>query len=261
MKKILIIGKLNSMLKDIGDHLHRYFSVQYCSENTNQALGMIKVVEPSLVIISLVGLFDMDKNLYLSLSDEFASLPVITIGTESEKKQIPAYCTEPQFSHLIRPIDNSDVLEEVCRRLMLDRKKLIHKAVVTDEAKKTVLVVDDNAAVLRSIKAMLEEKYNVMLANSGMQALKSMGKKHPDVILLDYEMPVCDGRQTLEMIRADEEISDIPVIFLTGVNSREHIEAVIRLKPAGYLLKPAVADKIIANIEKALAQKEQNEVI
>ena len=126
---------------------------------------------------------------------------------------------------------------------------------MVDEGKKTVLVVDDNAAILRSIKAMLEDKYTVMLANSGMQALKSIGKKHPDVILLDYEMPVCDGRQTLEMIRADEEICDIPVIFLTGVNSREHIEAVIKLKPAGYLLKPAVADKLIANIEKALGNE------
>ena len=129
-----------------------------------------------------------------------------------------------------------------------------------EEEKKVILVVDDNATTLRGIKAILEKKYEVILANSGTKAIAQISRKKPDLILLDYEMPVCDGRQTLEMIRADEEISDIPVIFLTGVNSREHIEAVIRLKPAGYLLKPAVADKIIANIEKALAQKEQNEV-
>ena len=64
--------------------------------------------------------------------------------------------------------------------------------------------------------------------------MTAIGKKRPDLILLDYEMPVCDGRQTLEMIRADEELKDIPVIFLTGVNDREHIESVLSLKPAGY---------------------------
>ena len=78
-------------------------------------------------------------------------------------------------------------------------------------------------------------------------------KQRPDVILLDYEMPVCDGRQTLEMIRADEEMKDIPVIFLTGVNDRENIQAVLRLRPAGYLLKPAVPERRIETIEKAAA--------
>ena len=82
--------------------------------------------------------------------------------------------------------------------------------------------------------------------------MKSIGKKRPDLILLDYEMPVCDGRQTLEMIRADDEISDIPVIFLTGVNDREHIEPILALRPAGYLLKPPVQERILEAIKKAL---------
>ncbi len=78
--------------------------------------------------------------------------------------------------------------------------------------------------------------------------------RSPDLILLDYEMPVCDGKMTLEMIRADEEMKDIPVVFLTAVNDRANIEAVLKLKPAGYFLKPAVKDKLIAEIEKILGQ-------
>ena len=67
-------------------------------------------------------------------------------------------------------------------------------------------------------------------------------------------MPICDGRQTLEMIRADEEMGDIPVIFLTGVSDREHVEAVLRLKPSGYLLKPPVRKTLIEAIEKELSK-------
>ena len=99
---------------------------------------------------------------------------------------------------------------------------------------------------------MLEEYYEVALAISGAQAMKSIGKKRPDLILLDYEMPVCDGKMTLEMIRADEEMKDIPVIFLTAVNDRANIEAVLNLKPAGYFLKPPVKDRLLAEIEKVL---------
>ena len=102
------------------------------------------------------------------------------------------------------------------------------------------------------MKAMLEECYEVTLAISGAQAMTSIGKKRPDLILLDYEMPVCDGRMTLEMIRADEDMKDIPVIFLTAVNNKANIEAVLKLKPAGYFLKPAVKERLIAEIDKVL---------
>ena len=112
--------------------------------------------------------------------------------------------------------------------------------------------MDDNGTMLRTMKAMLSDRYEVAVAVSGAQAMTSIGKQRPDLILLDYEMPVCDGRMTLEMIRADEEMRDIPVMFLTAVNDRENIEAVLRLKPAGYFLKPPVKDKLTAEIDRVL---------
>lgn len=84
--------------------------------------------------------------------------------------------------------------------------------------------------------------------------MTSIGKKRPDLILLDYEMPVCDGKMTLEMIRADEDLTSIPVVFLTAVNDRANIEAVLKLKPAGYFLKPPVKGRLLAEIEKILRE-------
>ena len=113
-------------------------------------------------------------------------------------------------------------------------------------------MVDDNGTALRTIKAMLEEKYEVAMAISGAQAMTSIGKKRPDLILLDYEMPVCDGKMTLEMIRAEEDLKNIPVVFLTAVNDRANIEAVLKLKPAGYFLKTPVKDRLIEEIDRIL---------
>ncbi len=121
-----------------------------------------------------------------------------------------------------------------------------------EEEKKVILVVDDNATTLRGIKAILEKKYDVILANSGTKAIAQISRKKPDLILLDYEMPVCDGKQTFEMIRSDEEMADIPVVFVTGVNDKSHIHAVLRLKPAGYMLKPYEPEKLLATVEKVL---------
>ena len=174
----------------------------------------------------------------------------------SDSTKADAY-EDGQFENLIRPVENPVILEAVCRRLDLDKQAVEREAAEQQkeqEGKKRILVVDDNGTTLRTMKAMLEEHYEVAVAISGAQAMTSIGKKRPDLILLDYEMPVCDGRMTLEMIRADEDLKDIPVIFLTAVNDRANIEAVLKLKPAGYFLKPAVKDQLRAELQKVLGR-------
>lgn len=115
--------------------------------------------------------------------------------------------------------------------------------------KKKILVVDDSGIMLRNIKRWLEDKYQVILANSGAMAIKYLATNRPDLVLLDYEMPVIDGSQVLEMIRTETEFCDIPVIFLTGKNDKESIMKVLELKPEGYLLKSMGPQKIIDEID------------
>ncbi|MCI8890498.1 MAG: response regulator [Eubacterium sp.] len=257
MKKILLIGKLNSIVKETNHFLSQYFHVQLCSENANVLEGMLKIVNPDLVLISLIGAYDIDTSIFFLLNDQYAQVPVLTIGTKEESSTFFKYYEDGQFENLIRPVENTVILEAVCRRLDLDKQAVEREAAEQQkeqEGKKRILVVDDNGTTLRTMKAMLEEHYEVAVAISGAQAMTSIGKKRPDLILLDYEMPVCDGRMTLEMIRADEDLKDIPVIFLTAVNDRANIEAVLKLKPAGYFLKPAVKDQLLAELQKVLGR-------
>lgn len=258
MKKILLVGKLNNVVKETNTFLSQYFHVQLCSENAGVMEGMMKIVYPDLVVISLIGAYGIDTSMFFLLSSQYADTPVLTIGTEEESNAFFKYYEERQFENLIRPVENTTILNAVCRRLGLNKAQIVEKAAEERQAlsgKKRVLVVDDNGTTLRTMKAMLEDSYEVAIAISGAQAMTSIGKQRPDLILLDYEMPVCDGKMTLEMIRADEEMRDIPVVFLTAVNDRANIEAVLKLKPAGYFLKPAVKDKLIAEIEKILNKK------
>ena len=103
--------------------------------------------------------------------------------------------------------------------------------------KKHVLVVDDDSGVLKLVKSYLSNQYDVATAKSGKVAMKFLETKKTDLVLLDYEMPVCDGAQVLEMIRSEAAFADIPVIFLTGRGDKEAVSKVVRLKPAGYFLK------------------------
>lgn len=258
MKKILLIGKLNSVVKETNKFLSQFFHVQLCSENANVLEGMLKIVNPDLVLISLIGAYDIDTSIFFMLSDKYTQIPVLTVGTKEESSTFFKYYEDGQFENLIRPVEHTVIMDAVCRRLGLDKEQVEQETAEEREkkvhtGKKRILVVDDNGTTLRTMKAMLENDYEVAVAISGAQAMTSIGKKRPDLILLDYEMPVCDGRMTLEMIRADEDLKSIPVVFLTAINDRANIEAVLKLKPAGYFLKPAVKDRLLAELDKILS--------
>lgn len=256
MKTIVLVGKMSDLMERINELLRGCFRVQLCTESPQSALATMRVVKPDLILICLAGFYDADQMLFAGIRRGFPATPVLTIGTDAEWAPFSTYYSDEQFRHLTRPVGKEEVFSAVCSRLGVTESEVRSASAALNDTRKKVLVVDDNASTLRSIKNMLESKYNVMLANSGMKAMTSIGKCRPDVILLDYEMPVCDGRQTLEMIRAEKELENIPVIFLTSVNDKEHIEAVIRLLPAGYMLKPAIPAKLIAAIEKALGNEE-----
>lgn len=116
--------------------------------------------------------------------------------------------------------------------------------------KKKILIVDDSAVVRKSMQKLLESDYEVTEASSGMAAIRSITLNKPDLILLDFEMPVCDGMQVLEMIRTEKDFTNIPVIFLTGRNDTESVKKVLALKPAGYLIKSLEPEEIRESIHK-----------
>lgn len=123
--------------------------------------------------------------------------------------------------------------------------------------KKKILVVDDSEFMRGRIVKLLEESYDLTEASSSVSAIKKIAKNRPNLVLLDYEMPVCDGRQALEMIRSDEDIADIPVIFLTGKGDRESVKKVMALKPEGYLLKTMPDEAIKKNIDNFFAKRKK----
>lgn len=116
--------------------------------------------------------------------------------------------------------------------------------------KKKILIVDDSDFMLKTMTMLLGKDYETLTATSGLSAFRSITLDRPDLILLDYEMPVCNGSQILEMIRSEKEFEDIPVIFLTSKVDRESVKKVIGLKPQGYLSKSLAPESIKQEIDR-----------
>ncbi len=258
MKKIIVIGKMNKVTDELKELLSRDYHVYVVTDDIDVLPEIINIKKPDLIIVNLVGIYEDDIYMFALIDREFPYIPVLTVGTEAERSHLKDLYRGKCPDHILRPVTYSSITGAVQRTIGLS-KDIPHDdpdppVKEIEPVKKRVLVVDDNGHMLRTVKAMLEKDYEVELVRSGVKAMANLGIKRPDVLLLDYDMPVCDGRQTLEMIRAEKEYKDLPVIFVTGINDREHIRKVLMLNPQGYLLKPITQDALIAAIEKSVRE-------
>lgn len=115
-----------------------------------------------------------------------------------------------------------------------------------------LLLVDDHALFLRSLKALLVTKgYEVIgTARNGIEALKQARIHNPDLILMDINMPECDGLTATRLIKT--EMPRIKIVMLTVSASDEHLFEAIKSGASGYLLKGQSADQfleLVAQVE------------
>ena len=83
--------------------------------------------------------------------------------------------------------------------------------------RKLILVAEDYKDVRRMMRQFLENKgFEVIVAHDGSQAVEKAVSEHPDLIIMDLAMPGMDGIQATQAIRANDEISDIPILALTA---------------------------------------------
>lgn len=150
------------------------------------------------------------------------------------------------------PINKDNAMTEVEKYLMEQENYLKKES----HLKQKVLVVDDSATIRQGIRKLLAEDYHVALAPSGTAAIRCIILDKPDLVLLDYEMPVCNGQQVLEMIRSEDALSDTPVIFLTGRSDPETVKKLVALKPDGYLVKDLKPEQIKQRVDEYFGKKD-----
>lgn len=124
-----------------------------------------------------------------------------------------------------------------------------------------VLIVDDNPVNIEILRQFLDlERYQISAVTSGEKCLKLASKIRPDIILLDILMEGMDGYQTCEQLKANENTSDIPVIFVTAKVDPEDIRRGFRVGATDYLTKPVQREEAIARIENQLKIAEKFQI-
>ncbi|MBQ9142856.1 MAG: response regulator [Lachnospiraceae bacterium] len=239
MKKVLLIGRFNSFFEEMNHFLSGYFNVQMCVDNLGFIKGMLKMNRPDIIVVSLIEV-EQHKDVILNeIREKCANIPILCMGAQNDMIRFAKTLAMNNVHKMVTPVDNEKVLECIYELLHIDYN--VNNRIIKRQTgeRKCIMLIDDSPMQLRVLNEILKSDYDVQMATSGAKALAMLGQRLPDIIFLDYDMPECDGRMTLQMIREIEEAENIPVIFLTGVNDSAHIRAVLDLHPAGYMLKPA----------------------
>ena len=183
---------------------------------------------PGMVFVNLAGLERPDKVKALTESRIF----LLGSMAECEGCDIAG-------EKLVKPFNAKEI-----------RNRLEGLAQMDSESQKTLLLVDDDAVMIRTLREGLSTSYKVLPANSGVNALKILERAKPDLILLDYEMPGMNGPEVLAILRSNDDTKNIPVMFLTAKNDLASISLIEALKPDGHMLKTLPLREIKGIIQK-----------
>ncbi len=125
----------------------------------------------------------------------------------------------------------------------------------TENRKRDVaLVVDDSPETLRLLTDALDGAgMTVMVALDGAAAMRIVDQITPDIILLDAVMPGMDGFETCRRLKREAGLSNVPVIFMTGLADTEHIVQGLEAGGVDYVTKPIVVEEMLARIRVHLA--------
>lgn len=282
MKRILFVADFNDTAHCIQEAMLSQYQVQLCSmKNAEDVSHMIRMFRPDMVVVFISCYQNISSKLFYILTIVHAAIPIITIGKKEDTMQYEMLYSKTQYTHLYRPIKNRDIMKCIADRLHItedenaehkdisdisdyieNEDKIKNKTDIWDDAeldneadadkRKHILFVDNDDEIYNNMKSIIGDRYRVSVAGTELQAMRMLEKDRPDMVFLSYEMPLCEGRIMLEMIRSDEELRKLPVVFLTKIAEKRNIASIIRLKPAGCILKPLDKEMVTRIIDKCL---------
>lgn len=248
MKRVLIVSKSqNLVVMSLKSNLEkRGYTVDYSEFVLKQGY---KIEDGTTAIVMNVGEDTTESKKEIAFIRDRAievDAKIFLLGAQDDVDRVSELLPEHVIAgRVYRPINVQELTSAIDEFITYTEKDI----------KKTIMVVDDSGSMLLAVKNWLEDEYKIIMANSGTMAIKYLSMNRPDLVLLDYEMPVINGKQVLEMIRSEEDFRDTPVIFLTSKNDKESVMEVMSLKPDGYLLKTMPPAQIKAEIRAFFERK------
>ena len=176
---------------------------------------------------------------------ECINVPVVFVTGQRDRYTVMNSIFMGGDGYLIKPVQKDDLQKKVLE---------LYRSRKTSSARKTILAIDDDMAYLKLIDSYLKDMYNVVIINSTKLAFSYLMKNTPDLVLLDYQMPLYNGASFLNILNRKKEEEDhaIPVIILSGTLDKETLKNCYAANPDAILAKPISKEDLLDNIAQVL---------
>ncbi|OKH36748.1 hypothetical protein FACHB389_10850 [Nostoc calcicola FACHB-389] len=220
------------------------------------AVNEVLRLEPDLIVLDLQlpDLSGWDVLAQLKTNPQTKEIPIVITSVVDEHTKGFA---QGAAEYLVKPITRAQfqaTLEKLQHPNRLDSAAVIVESSPTVEFP-VILLVEDNQANIDTMSGYLESRgYRLILANNGQQAIELTATQHPNLIVMDIQMPEMDGLEAIRRIRGDRQFAHVPIIALTALAMPGDRETCLAGGANEYLTKPIKLKQLAVTIEQLLGK-------
>jgi len=253
-KKIIYVDDIQYSLVSVKNRLQNHYDV-FTVDSAEKMFEILEKITPDLILMD-VNMPDIDgyeaiKS--LKANERYSAIPVVFLTGKSDRESVVKGLSLGAVDYIIKPYTASKLIEIVENNLSSQEYK--ESSSGENNNKPAVLIVDDVTSMLRAMQYALNDRYKVYILSKSQDALDFLRTKSPDLILLDYLMPVLDGFDLIRMIRAMPEYEDTPIIIITTEGTMDHVNKAISIGASDFIVKPfnpkELNDKVAKHIRIA----------
>ncbi len=220
------------------------------------AVDRVLCLKPALIVLDLQlpDLSGWDILAQLKTNPQTKEIPIIITSVLDEHTK---GLTHGAAEYLVKPITRTQfqaTLEKLQHPNRSESANLIVQPSSTVEFP-VILLVEDNQANIDTMSGYLESRgYRLILANNGQQAIELTATQHPNLIVMDIQMPVMDGLEAIRRIRGDRQFTHVPIIALTALAMPGDRETCLAAGANEYLTKPVKLKQLAVAIQQLLGK-------
>jgi len=236
-RKIVYVDDMNYNLISFKKGLGKHYEV-YLAESALHLNKVLENIDPDLIVLDVnmpdVDGYEIIKG--LKADEKYSKIPVIFLTSNIDREDVVKGLSLGAADYVLKPF-NADKLIESIENQFNPRNK---KKVISEKAAviPSILVIDDIASMLRTIHHALHDKYEVSLLSKSEVVIDFLHNNKPDLILLDYLMPVINGFELIQSIRALPDYKDTPIIIISTEGTFRNVNEAIKLGASDFIVKP-----------------------
>ena len=254
--KIIYVDDVTSSLITLKRRLSRKHEV-YPAESSKILFKTLEKIIPDIILldINMPDADGYDTIEYLKADERYAHIPVVFFTSNNDRESVIKGLALGAVDYIIKPFETSSLFDCIEKHVTASRGVKEKE----ENEKPRILAVDDVISILKTIKAALHNNYIVHTISNPESVLDFLKLRKPDLILLDYLMPIYNGFELIPMIREIEGYEDTPIIMLTSEGTVTNIKEAVALGACDFIVKPFKENELNEKVAKHIKTVKVNE--